>query len=349
MNPFSRRHLATALLAVLTSFGVAACGGDRPGGEERSAGPTREGAAPGAAPVEPVLEAAAAGPAAPEGFEVGAVPVSEVALGDFPYFTLPAGYGNPNKPIPVREFDRVAVWTGDRLEWVEGRIFESFVHAEPGKGWSLLEVIRNLDHQVSEAGGVKVTESKPPNEVVEAWGEEQAYSPGRGDIYNEKVLTWLVRRADRNIWLHFVGNTASGSWMVVESEAFKPTAALLPASELKQQLDSLGKVALEVNFATDKAEILPESKPQIEQVAELLRNDPELRLSVNGHTDDTGDAARNQQLSEERATSVVAALTARGVSADRLQARGFGQDEPVADNATEAGKARNRRVELVAI
>ena len=159
--------------------------------------------------------------------------------------------------------------------------------------------------------------------------------------------TWLVRKPNRNIWLHFVGDTAAGAMMVIESAPFEATSTLLPASELKQQLDATGKVALQVNFATDKAEILPDSLPQIDQVVALLKDDPALRLSVNGHTDNTGDATHNQQLSEARAAAVLAALEAGGIDGSRLQAKGFGQTEPVADNATEDGKARNRRVELV--
>ena len=79
----------------------------------------------------------------------------------------------------------------------------------------------------------------------------------------------------------------------------------------------------------------------------LLRQNPQLRLAVQGHTDNAGTPAHNQQLSEARARTVVAALTNAGTSASRLQATGLGQTKPLADNATEAGRAKNRRVELV--
>lgn len=298
---------------------------------------------PGQAPDADPEEAAA------PGFDIESVPVSDRPLGDFPYFSLPEGYLHPNRPIPVRDFDRVAVWTGDRLEWVEGRIFESLVHADrkAGKGFSRVEVMRNIDHQVAEAGGVKVTESRVPREVIKAWDEGQEWSQGRGDVYNSPAATWLVRRADRDIWINFVSNNSSGSWMVIESAPFVPTAALLPSSALKQQLDTDGRVAIQVNFATDQAGILPESQPQIEQVLALLTEDAALALSVEGHTDNTGNVSRNRTLSQARAQAVVAALVAQGIDASRLSAAGFGQDQPVADNTTEAGRAQNRRVELV--
>ena len=79
----------------------------------------------------------------------------------------------------------------------------------------------------------------------------------------------------------------------------------------------------------------------------LLTDNPGLRLAVQGHTDNTSTPAHNQQLSEARATAVVAALAAQGIAVGRLQAAGFGQSQPLADNATEAGRAKNRRVELV--
>lgn len=350
----STRHV---LMAAILGLGVAGCSAAAPDADtdvpatDLPADPAgADASAPASQPdlaMQDTTDASDGDAPAVTGFDLASVPVSNVPLGDFPYFTLPAGYRNPNRPVPVRDFDRVAVWTGDRLEWLEGRIFESFVHTERGKGWSKLEVIRNLGHQITQAGGVEVTQSKPPREAVEAWHEGQAYSPGRGDIYNNDVATWLVRRADRDIWLHFTGNTASGAWMVIETAAFEATSSLLPASELKQQLDADGRVAIEVNFAVDKADILPASQPQIAQVVQLLRDDPALSLAVEGHTDNTGDAARNRTLSEARAAAVVAALTGAGIESARLQPAGFGDSRPVADNATEDGRARNRRVELV--
>lgn len=79
----------------------------------------------------------------------------------------------------------------------------------------------------------------------------------------------------------------------------------------------------------------------------LLEQAPDLHLAVQGHTDNTSTPAHNQQLSEARAGEVVRTLAAQGVAPGRLQAAGFGQNQPLASNATEAGRAQNRRVELV--
>jgi outer membrane protein OmpA-like peptidoglycan-associated protein len=103
----------------------------------------------------------------------------------------------------------------------------------------------------------------------------------------------------------------------------------------------------QVNFATGRAEIKPESFGLLGQVASVLKDHPEIaRLSVDGHTDNQGGDKPNLNLSERRAISVVAWLTEHGIDARRLEARGFGLRRPIADNKTEAGRAKNRRVEF---
>jgi outer membrane protein OmpA-like peptidoglycan-associated protein len=78
-----------------------------------------------------------------------------------------------------------------------------------------------------------------------------------------------------------------------------------------------------------------------------MKNSPDLKLSVEGHTDNVGNPKANKTLSEARAKSVIAEIVKQGIDATRLSAAGFGQDKPIADNKTEEGKAKNRRVELV--
>jgi outer membrane protein OmpA-like peptidoglycan-associated protein len=91
----------------------------------------------------------------------------------------------------------------------------------------------------------------------------------------------------------------------------------------------------------------PDAQPVIDEIGKLLAADAVLQLSIEGHTDNTGGAAHNQALSAARARSVLGALVGLGVDPSRLQSKGHGQDKPVSDNATEAGRAENRRVELV--
>ncbi|HUP90883.1 MAG TPA: OmpA family protein, partial [Solimonas sp.] len=82
------------------------------------------------------------------------------------------------------------------------------------------------------------------------------------------------------------------------------------------------------------------------EVAKMLKSAPDLKLEVGGHTDNVGQPAANQKLSEARAQAVQAALVAQGIAAARLSAKGYGDTRPVADNRSEDGRAKNRRVEL---
>lgn len=103
-----------------------------------------------------------------------------------------------------------------------------------------------------------------------------------------------------------------------------------------------------VYFATGKSTILAKSFPLLDQVAEVIKGHPELlHVIVEGHTDSVGKDETNRKLSQDRANSVMAYLVKKGVSADRLAARGYGPDRPAADNSTPAGREQNRRVEFV--
>ncbi|MCX8111880.1 MAG: OmpA family protein [Bacteroidia bacterium] len=102
-----------------------------------------------------------------------------------------------------------------------------------------------------------------------------------------------------------------------------------------------------VFFDFDKAELKPESEAELLEVVRLLRMNPQWRVEIEGHTDSIGSAGYNQALSQRRAEAVRAYLIQQGISPERLTARGYGSSKPIADNRTEAGRALNRRTELL--
>lgn len=102
-----------------------------------------------------------------------------------------------------------------------------------------------------------------------------------------------------------------------------------------------------IKFDSGKATLKPESMGVINQIAKMMEQYPEIKLSVEGHTDSDGDVALNKNLSEQRAGSVMNKLIEMGITGDRLSSKGFGEDVPVAENTTPEGKANNRRVEFV--
>jgi outer membrane protein OmpA-like peptidoglycan-associated protein len=120
------------------------------------------------------------------------------------------------------------------------------------------------------------------------------------------------------------------------------------AVPLYDRLLSDGKItSYGITFATGKADLKPESMTEIARIAKLMAEHPELSFEVQGHCDATGSDAVNDSLSQKRAEAVVAALVQQGIAAERLSAVGKGSHVPVADNSTDEGRAKNRRVEFV--
>lgn len=126
-------------------------------------------------------------------------------------------------------------------------------------------------------------------------------------------------------------------------------SASLTAGDMAKRIASDGRVAVYgVLFDTDKADVKPESKDALAQMAKLLQQDPHLKVYIVGHTDNQGTLARNVDLSQRRAEAVVKALAADyKVDPKRLSAKGVASYAPVASNDAEAGREKNRRVELV--
>jgi OmpA-OmpF porin, OOP family len=103
----------------------------------------------------------------------------------------------------------------------------------------------------------------------------------------------------------------------------------------------------EVTFAFDSDELRPAAFPVLDGVVRTLRDNPELRVRIEGHTDSVGSAEYNQGLSQRRAESVRAYLAGQGIAGNRMMAVGYGEERPVATNETDEGRAQNRRVEIV--
>lgn len=120
------------------------------------------------------------------------------------------------------------------------------------------------------------------------------------------------------------------------------------AVPLYDRLQNEGKiVTYGITFDLGKATIKNESMGEINRIKSIMDNDPELKFEVQGHCDNTGSATVNDKLSQQRAEAIVAKLVELGISKDRLTAVGKGSHNPIADNATEEGRAKNRRVEFI--
>ena len=123
-------------------------------------------------------------------------------------------------------------------------------------------------------------------------------------------------------------------------------ASSIVATDLARSIASDGWATLYIEFDTNKSDLKADGQAAVTEITKLLRQDPGLRLSVDGHTDNVGDPQANRTLSLARAQAVMAAVLVHGIDAKRLSAKGLGQEVPIADNRRETGRAKNRRVEL---
>jgi len=164
-------------------------------------------------------------------------------------------------------------------------------------------------------------------------------------------LTARVAVEGRDVWVHLTSDSAviKGNWQTyrVVTLAVDQAAQVVTAQKMLDELSKDGFVTLYINFDTAKWDIKPESQGTIDEIVSMLKSDTALKISVEGHTDNVGQPAANKTLSANRARSVMEALVSGGIDANRLESAGHGQEKPVADNRTEDGRAKNRRVELV--
>lgn len=200
-----------------------------------------------------------------------------------------------------------------------------------------LQIQRNFQNAARAAGGT-VEGSYPPWCSFEL---DESFQLGNG--CTNYGTTLRIAKGGRETWT-FVNATDSYVLLILEVQAMKQDVSV---NELVDKLNRDGFLTLYVNFDTGKATIKPDSARTLDDAAAALKVASGIRIEVGGHTDNVGAAAANEKLSAERAQAVVAALVGRGIPASRLNAKGYGQSVPIADNRTEDGRAKNRRVELV--
>lgn len=259
----------------------------------------------------------------------------------------------------VKEFDEYSAFTGmDKSKneptgiQLEGKVTRLF-YTRP-KERSILEVFRNYKMAVEQAGAeilYECNQEKKECVVRYAGPTLQKYS-GLHAISNLAGRYLLAKLADGENTAYIaiaVGQTFTDVH-VVEVRNMDTGMASLDVEALGQGLDAKGYVIVEgIYFDTDKATLKDESTAALGQVAELLGSRPDLEVYVVGHTDMQGGFDHNLTLSRNRAAAVVDALVERyGIARDRLAGHGIGPLAPQASNRNDAGRAKNRRIVLVA-
>lgn len=221
---------------------------------------------------------------------------------------------------------------------LEGRTYRLDYRIADGKtAASALQIQRNFGNAVRAAGGTLVAEGSA--------ADGKAPLCLQGSARNRAAVFKLARGGGET-WAMVVpfGGGESYELFVVERQAMQQD---IVANDLLDKINQAGRVSLYLHFDTAQATIKSESMSQLDQAAQMLKQAPALKIEVAGHTDNQGAADSNLKLSQARAASVLQALVSRGIAPARLTAKGYGQTAPLADNKTEDGRAKNRRVELV--
>ncbi|MDD5562785.1 MAG: OmpA family protein [Thermoanaerobaculaceae bacterium] len=244
---------------------------------------------------------------------------------DHPLFTRMPTYWIHH--CSAKEFDAHDFILGKgKKERVEGRLWtiSYYPQATATSKPSELQILRNFEAAVARAGGASVFADK---------GRE----------------TFRLNAEGKEIWVDLTAEFTGKYGLAIVERAAMAQDIVADAKAFANDLNTTGHAAVYgIYFDTNKAEIKAESAQAIGEIAKLLQADPGLKLFVVGHTDGTGGVESNLKLSQERAQAVIEALVSgHGVAAARLRPFGNGPFAPVATNATEEGRAKNRRVELV--
>lgn len=281
--------------------------------------------------------------------DTGKLPVSTKELGEFPFFSLPQRIVALNAPFKSSYF-KLFVPINGILTPIEGKVWSTSVIMDKNsqEQLSLAYFEKSYDDAITAVGGVKIFDGKISKEEADRNNDERSIDEGSIDYWNDPVKVYLIRRPDGDdVYIQLAGNSASGAIQVVQKEAFKQTITMLKSDEIQKQLTEKGKAVLHINFDTDKATLKPDGIDAVKEIIKVLTTDNNLNIAINGYTDNSGDKDHNQKLAENRASTVKNEIIKAGVASKRLTSKGYGQDNPIADNATEDGKAKNRRVELV--
>lgn len=257
---------------------------------------------------------------------------------DFDEYWLATG------PVKAREHGEGASY--------EGRVVRIGYRLSPGP--SVLEVARNYENRLTENGYeilYKCRDKECGGYNFRYYGTEVLPAPAMSVSLDDFRYIAAAKKGDPTVHVGILVSINNGAVqnqvMVVETGEMENR--MVDAKAMAESISGTGKIAIYgIQFDYDKADIKPESRPALDQIAELMNDNPELKILVVGHTDNQGAMDYNLDLSMRRARAIVAELSgAYGIAADRLTPAGAGFMSPVASNRTEAGRAENRRVELV--
>ncbi|WP_190246181.1 OmpA family protein [Gelidibacter gilvus] len=219
----------------------------------------------------------------------------------------------------------------DKTQTLEGNLIDILYTYDGPFGPNLpskLQVIRNYENAVAKMGGKK---------VYSRTTDDGGWTGATFHLQKDGTQYWL------GIY-NLINNPVDQFTLVLLT--IEGMTQEITANEMFEKIDSGLPLALYVHFETGKSTIKSESEPIVEALYQMMYENPTLHILVEGHTDNVGNKTSNQTLSEQRATSLKSALVNKGIAPDKIKTVGFGQDQPLEDNSTDDGKAKNRRIEI---
>ncbi|MCA4810585.1 OmpA family protein [Empedobacter stercoris] len=288
---------------------------------------------------------------ADKGFDINKIPFSTADIGDFPFINLPQGLQEMNKPL-VKEFDICFFPINGVMTPFEGKLYKTFVSPKQGEEFSQHFFEKSMADYLQSIGAVKVFDGEITKEEYERYNKQDPNKGGEGDMgyAGQNMKFWVLRTKDKgNVYIQYLSNNAGASLNVLQEANFKQTITKVTADDIANDLTKNGKSILYINFDVDQAKITQEGDEIVTEIANALKKDNTMKISIEGHTDNSGDAKHNKKLSNDRANTVMQKLIALGIDKTRLSAIGYGAEKPFVANDTEENKAKNRRVELVKV
>lgn len=282
-------------------------------------------------------------------FNIEEIPYSNANLESFPYFSLPKGLKSQNKPFQ-KDFDVCFFPIAGTMTPFEGKLYKIFVVGDGKEPFSKRYFEKSLDNFLSSIDAIKIFDGEITKEEYDRYQKQDPNKGADGDIgyTDEMIKFYVIRTKDKgNIYVQFSSNNISGKLNILQEEPFNQTIEKITADDILKELSEHRKSILYLNFETDKHQISEEGKNVVDEITNALKKDISLKISIDGYTDNIGDAAHNTKLSNDRANAVMNALIANGIAKERLTAKGFGAAQPLVENNTDAQRAKNRRVELV--
>lgn len=282
------------------------------------------------------------------------IPETIQDIGAYPYITPPKGMMVDENTSSTKSYDfhKLEMFDGNSFFDIEGRVDKMGIIAEGNKEWNQYYFDKSIQEYLNSIGAKLIFEGKIPDDLVNQKGEtvndRYAYFNNFyiGDIINYPIRMYVLKTPTKRIGIQIYSDVANAQIGIVESKEFKQTIEKITADEIIDEINTKGVATLHINFDTGKSRIKPDSYEIIGEIIKMLKANPNLKIQIEGHTDNVGNEDTNITLSKNRARSVLMALVDEGIEESRLKSEGFGQTKPIADNTTEEGKAQNRRVEL---